>query len=89
MIDRVRIALVSMLSVAISIFTIYEVNYASLTPLTQMAVFSLLGSAICFLMFPVHKRWKDVRWLRVFDMGLAVLFALCCGYLISEGQALT
>jgi TRAP transporter 4TM/12TM fusion protein len=89
MIDRVRIALVSMLSVAISIFTIYEVNYASLTPLTQLAVFSLLGSAICFLMFPVHKRWKDVRWLRVFDMGLAVLFALCCGYLISEGQALT
>ncbi|MFP6751342.1 MAG: TRAP transporter fused permease subunit, partial [Pirellulaceae bacterium] len=55
----------------------------------QLAVFSLLGSAICFLMFPVHKRWKDVRWLRVFDMGLVVLFALCCGYLISEGQALT
>ena len=89
MIDRVRVALISIFSVAISMFTIYEVNYASLPPLTQLAVFALLGSAICFLMFPVHKRWKDVGWLRLFDMGLAVLFALCCGYLISEGQALT
>ena len=45
--------------------------------------------AICFLMFPVAKRWEDVGWLRLFDMGLAVLFALCCGYLIWEGKALT
>ena len=88
-VERNRVALISIFSVAISMFTIYEVNYASLTPLTQLAVFALLGSAICFLMFPVHKRWKDVRWLRVCDIGLAVLFAICCGYLISEGQALT
>ena len=89
MIDRVRIALISILSVAISMFTIYEVNYATLSPLTQLAVFALLGSAICFLMFPMAKRWEGVRWLRIFDIGLAILFALCCGYLIWEGQALT
>ncbi len=89
MIDRVRIALVSALSIAISMFTIYEVNYHSRSPLTQLAVFAMLGSAICFLMFPLAKRWKDVGWLRLFDMGLAILFALCCGYLIWEGKALT
>ena len=89
MIDRVRLFLISVLSVAISMFTIYEVNYAIFPPLTQLAIFALLGSSLCFLMFPVHKRWEHVSWLRICDILLAILFSLCCGYLILEGQSLT
>jgi TRAP transporter 4TM/12TM fusion protein len=89
MIDRIRLFLVSALSVAISVFTIYEVNYGATNPLTQLAIFALLGSSICFLMFPLRKGWEHITWLRVMDMVLAVLFCLCCGYLIWEGEALT
>ena len=70
MIDRIRQFLVGTLGVAISVFTVYEVNYGALSPLSRLSVFCLLGSALCFLMYPIHRKFADVRALRVVDFLL-------------------
>ncbi|MCH2201718.1 MAG: TRAP transporter fused permease subunit [Fuerstiella sp.] len=88
MIDRVRQFLVGALSVAISVFTIYEVNYGALSPLSRLSVFCLLGSALCFLMYPIHRKLGDVRALRVVDILLAAAIVSCCSYLIYQGNTL-
>ena len=89
MIERSRRFLVSVLSVLICVFTVYEVNYGALSPLSRLAVFCLLGSALCFLMNPLHPKLAEVRFLRVFDSGLAVGIAICCGYLVYQGNTLS
>ncbi|MCH2210819.1 MAG: TRAP transporter fused permease subunit [Fuerstiella sp.] len=88
MIDRVRQFLVGVLSVAISVFTIYEVNYGALSPLSRLSVFCLLGSALCFLMYPIHRKLGGVKALRVVDVLLAAAIVSCCGYLIYQGNTL-
>ncbi|MFV1966417.1 MAG: TRAP transporter permease [Pirellulaceae bacterium] len=86
MLDLVRKSLVSLLSVALCVFTVYEVNHASLAPLSQRAIFALLGTSLCYLVFPFHPRWKKVGALRVVDMLLAAATAVCCAYLAWEGK---
>ncbi len=88
MIDRIRQVLIAVLSVALSVFTIYEVNYGTLPPLSQLAVFAMLGIILCLLLYPVHPRLANNKALRLVDLGLAVLTVLCCGYLIVEGEGL-
>ena len=88
MIERIRKFLVAALGVAISVFTVYEVNYGALSPLSRLAVFCMLGSALCFLMYPLHKRFANVTALRVVDFLLATGIGGCCGYLIYQGTSL-
>jgi len=89
MIERLRSSLVSLLAISLGVFTIYEVNYGVLPPLSQLAVFALLGIILCFLMYPLRQAWKDVAALRIVDLLLSVAFAACCGYLLWEGRELT
>jgi TRAP transporter 4TM/12TM fusion protein len=81
-IERIRLVLGSVLGVALSMFTLSEVNYQLLNPLSQLAVFAMLGLVLCYLANPIAKRWANVGWLRGLDMVLAVGAILCCGYLI-------
>lgn len=88
MIDRIRHYLILILGSGLSLFTLSEVNYQLLNPLSQLAVFAMLGLVLCFLYFPLAQRWKEVKALRAFDFLLALLSILCCSYLIVEGDAL-
>ena len=88
MVERVRQFLVGALSVAVCVFTVYEVNYGVLSPLSRLSVFCMLGSALCFLMYPIHRKMADVSMLRVLDILLAAGIAGCCGYLIWQGNTL-
>ncbi len=78
--------LVQILSVAIGVFTLWEVNYPLLTPKGQMAIFALLGIVICFLEFPAHKSVKDKPAFKALDLLLAAAAALCCGYVIVQTE---
>ena len=88
MIERIRQFLIGALGMAISVFTIYEVNYGALSPLSRLSVFCMLGSALCYLMYPLHKKVENVASLRVFDFLLAAGIFGCCGYLIYQGNSL-
>ena len=89
MLEATRKVVISILAVALSVFTIYEVNYGTLPPLKQLSVFALLGTVLCFIIYPLHKRFEKIGWLRIVDMVLGALFVACCGYLLWEGDALT
>jgi TRAP transporter 4TM/12TM fusion protein len=87
-IDRTRAVLVTVLGVVLSLFTLCEVNYQMLTPLSQLATFGMIGMVICFLSFPVLKRFGEVKALRVVDMLLAAAAVYCCMYVIAGGSEL-
>lgn len=87
-IDKIRKTLITVLSVALSLFTLCEVNYQLFAPLAQLATFGMLGLVICYLSFPLLKRWKDVKALQIVDMLLAAGSVVCCSYLIVEGNEL-
>ena len=88
MIERIRLSLISVLGIGLSLFTLSEVNYQFLNPLSQLAVFAMLGMVLCFLNYPILARWKEIKALRVVDFFLALLSVACCSYLIIQGGAL-
>ena len=75
---------VTVLGVLLCLFTLFEVNYNRLQPQSALAVFVGIGLALCYLTFPVHKRWANVKALRFVDVGLAILSAACCLYVIFQ-----
>ena len=60
-IDKIRFRLITLLGVALSLFTLCEVNYQLLTPLSQLAIFGMFGLVISYLSFPTLKRWENVK----------------------------
>jgi TRAP transporter 4TM/12TM fusion protein len=82
----VRRHLIRGLSVVLCLFTLAEVNYPFLRPVPQLAIFALLGLAICFLHFPIHPRWKDSPVARAGDYLLAGLAAVVCGYVAVQNE---
>lgn len=86
--DKIRTGAITVLGIALSLFTLCEVNYQTLTPMEQLATFGMLGLVICFLSFPLAKRWADVKALRVVDIALAIGCVVCCTYVIVGGSEL-
>ena len=80
--ERIRSGAILWTSVVLCVFTLSEVNYPLLSPHSQLACFAMLGLVICFLHFPVGKRFADNTPLRWLDFGLAALTIACCGYVI-------
>ena len=89
MIERIRKGVISLLAVSLALFTLWEVNYATLPPLAQLAVFAMLGTVLCFLFYPIHKKLENNAPLRIVDFVLAIAVTACCCYLIWQGNALT
>ena len=89
MIERIRKGVISLLAVSLALFTLWEVNYATIPPLAQLAVFAMLGTVLCFLFFPIHKKLENNVPLRIVDFVLAIAVTACCCYLIWQGNALT
>ena len=78
----------SVIAVGLCLFTLWEVNYPMLQPQSSLAVFAMSGLVLCFLNFPLHKKWKDQRWTRGVDVVSAVLAVLCCGFIIAQTEPL-
>jgi TRAP transporter 4TM/12TM fusion protein len=68
------------LSLALCAFTIAEVNYPRLAPVSQLAIFAALGLVLCFLNVPLSPRLTGFRVARALDVVLALLAAACCGF---------
>ena len=65
-------------------FTLEEVNYPLLAPQSRLAFFAALGLALCFMNIPLHATLKSNIWIRKSDSALALLAALCCGYIVVQ-----
>ena len=76
------------LSVLLCLFTLAQVNYPQLSPQSQLAVFLLLGLVLCFLNVPVHPTLKDHPVARAADILLALLAAVCCGWVLVQTEPL-
>jgi len=85
MVESARRYLSYVLAVLLSLYTVYEVNYAVFPPLSQLALFCMFGLLLCFLMFPFSRRLETNVALRVVDFGLCIAAVVCCGYLVWQG----
>jgi TRAP transporter 4TM/12TM fusion protein len=74
------------LSLALCVFTVSEVNYPRLSPQSQLAIFALFGLVICFLRVPAAPSLKGSRPARAADALLALLSAVCCGYIVWQTE---
>lgn len=86
MFARICKAIVTVLGIALCLFTLAEVNYNQLQPQSALAIFVMFGLMLCFLVYPLHPRLKDVTALRVFDLLLAVTVVVCCGYVVLQTE---
>ena len=82
MLDKIRQSLINVFAVSICLFTLFEVTFNKLAPTAQYALFCMMGSVVCLLHFPMFKRWKDSRVLRVVDMVLAAGISVTCLYAV-------
>ncbi len=88
MLDRLRSRIVKLCSVLMCLFTLMEVNYPVLTPLSDLALFSLFGLALCFLHFPARRDWSDSQAGKILDLSLAAAAGLCCLYILVQSEPL-
>lgn len=88
-VDKIRLLLIKILAVALCVFTVYEVNFGALPPLSQLALFALFGIVLCYLMYPLHKQLETNQALRYVDLGFCLATVGCCFYLIYQGNSLS
>ncbi|MCA9204249.1 MAG: TRAP transporter large permease subunit, partial [Planctomycetales bacterium] len=86
--DQIRKHVVTVLGVALCFFTLIEVNYNLLQPQSALAVFVGLGLVLCYLVYPLSPKLKNVVALRAVDVVLAVLVVICCGYVVVQTEPL-
>lgn len=86
MFERVLKSAVLVLSVLLCLFTISEVNFQQLQPQSALAIFVMLGLALCFLTFPAHPKLKENRAFQVVDVVLALAVIVCCGYVVVQTE---
>ncbi len=78
--------LIQALSAALCLFTLAEANYPQLMPPSQLAIFAGLGLVLCFLHFPVHRRFRDSAIARAIDYVLAAATMACCAYIVVQSE---
>lgn len=88
MFESIRNRAITAFGVLLCFFTLFEVNYNLMQPQSALAAFVGIGLVLCFLAYPIHKRWKDVQWLRAIDCGLALAAGLCCLYVVVQTEPL-
>lgn len=74
------------LSLALSAFTLAEVNYPRLGPQSQLAIFTGLGLLLCFLNVPAAPGLRGSRVARAADGLLALATLLCCGFIVWQTE---
>ncbi len=81
--------LVKGLGIFLCLYTLFEVNYNLLQPQSALAVFVGVGLVMCYLVYPIHPRWKDATWAQASDLLLAALSAMCCAYVVVQTEPAT
>jgi len=76
------------LGVLLALFVLWEVNYPSLRPESDLAVFAGFGLLLCFRNRPLHERLRGDRRARAVDLTLAALAVACCGFVIVQSEPL-
>jgi TRAP transporter 4TM/12TM fusion protein len=76
----------TVIAVLLCLFTIAEVNYPLCQSQTDLAVFAMCGLVLCFLNFPMARRWKGKTWSKVLDGCLIILTVLVMGYIITQNE---
>jgi TRAP transporter 4TM/12TM fusion protein len=72
--------------VLLCLFTLVEVNYAQLSPHSQLAIFAMLGIVLCFLIYPAHRKWQSRKLSQILDLILSGGTVLCCSYVVLQTQ---
>ena len=76
------------LSVAMCLFVLIEVNYPTLGFQGALAVFAMLGLMLCFLYYPLHPMLQGNAIARVVDLVLIALTIGTCGYVLVQTDQL-
>jgi len=84
--DRVVKLAVSILGIALCLFTLLEVNFPQLQPQSALAVFVMIGMVICYLVYPLHPKLKDNKFFRILDVLFAAGTVVCCTYVIIQTE---
>jgi TRAP transporter 4TM/12TM fusion protein len=84
--ERLTKFLILALSIAICFFTLAEVNFNWLTPVSALAVFVMLGLFLCFLTYPAHPKLKDNKYASWIDVLLGAASAVCCGWVVVQNE---
>ncbi|MDA8019098.1 MAG: TRAP transporter fused permease subunit [Thermoanaerobaculia bacterium] len=82
----VRRHVIQLLSVALCLFTLAEVNYPQLSPISQLAIFSGLGLVLCFLAIPLHPRVRDAGWSKALDWLLVALTGAVMTFVVVQTE---
>ena len=86
MFERIRNVLIAVLGIVLCLFTLTEVSFPQLQTQSALAVFVMLGMVLCFLVYPLHPRFKDNTALRFVDLFLALCTIVCCGYVVVQTE---
>lgn len=75
-----------LVSVALCVYVLVEVNFSLLSPLRELSLFATGGLLLAFLQYPMFRRWQASLPSRALDWILAILSLGCCGYLLFHGS---
>jgi TRAP transporter 4TM/12TM fusion protein len=84
--ERLRGFSVTVLSVALCLFTLAEVNYNWLQPQSSLAVFVGIGLMLCYLTTPIHGKLKGNKFFSAFDTVLSLAAGACCTYVVVQTE---
>ena len=88
MFDRLRGISATVLSVALCLFTLAEVNYNWLQPQSALAVFVGIGLMLCYLTTPIHPKLKGNTFFNSVDCVLGIAAGACCTYVVVQTEPL-
>ena len=90
MLERLRKSLIVILSLMLCFYTIVVVNYNVMQPLSSLAIFVMLGIALCFLMVPAFSSVTETKSLASIDLALRWLAAgltfVCFTYIVFQTE---
>ena len=71
---------------ALALFVLVEVNRPHLGLQSRLAVFALLGTLLCFLTVPVHRRAAGSASARALDVVLAIAAVAVYGFIVVQTE---
>jgi TRAP transporter 4TM/12TM fusion protein len=72
----------------LAMFVLVEVNRPHLGLQSRLAVFAMIGTVLCFIGIPLHRRIAAARWARALDVVLAIAAFVVFGYVIVQTEPL-
>ena len=78
----------NILAAVLCIFVLIAVNTTIFNQQPNLALFGMLGLVLVFLSRPAFKRWKDVKFLKVFDWILVAATVISFGYIFIQSETL-